>query len=146
QFRGENSAAVAPSSAAPPVEFSATKHLLWKQALPSGHSSPVVWGDRIFITSFDKDSQRLEVLCLDRKKGGIVWRRSAPPEKIERVHTVGSPATATPAVDGERVYAYFGSYGLLAFDLEGKQQWTVALPPPQTVFGSGTSPIIYGEL
>src|SRR5437867_13245362 len=59
QFRGENAAGVAAAGAAPPVEFGPAKRLLWKQAVPSGHSSPAVWGDRIFLTAFDKDSKRL---------------------------------------------------------------------------------------
>jgi outer membrane protein assembly factor BamB len=146
QFRGENSAGIAASGAAPPVEFGPAKHLLWKQAVPFGHSSPSVWGDRIFLTAFDKDSSRLELLCLDRKLGHILWRRPVAAEKIEKVHAVSSPATATPAVDGERVYAYFASYGLMAFQLDGKPAWTVPLPMPQTLFGSGASPVVAGEL
>ncbi len=145
QFRGENAAGLA-AGGAPPVEFGPSRRLLWKQAVPSGRSSPAIWGDRIFLTAFDKDSNRLELLCLDRTLGHILWRRAAAAEKIEKVHPVSSPATATPAVDGERVYAYFASYGLLAFHLDGKPAWTVPLPPPQTRFGSGTSPVVAGEL
>src|SRR5947209_5407068 len=74
QFRGPNASGVA-GNATPPVEFSASKNLLWKQALPSGHSSPVVWGDRIFLTAFDKSAKQLEVICLSRKDGAILWRR-----------------------------------------------------------------------
>ncbi len=145
QFRGENAAGLAAAGAAPPVEFGPAKRLLWKQAVGSGHSSPSVWGGRIFITTFDKDSNRLELLCLDRKLGQILWRRAAPAEKIEKVHAVSSPATATPAVDGERVYAYFASYGLLAFHLDGKPAWTMPLPTLPTRFGSGVSPVVAGE-
>src|SRR5438046_163518 len=62
QFRGPNSGGIAATDSAFPVEFGPGKRVLWKQALPAGHSSPVIWGDRIFLTAFDKDSSKLEVL------------------------------------------------------------------------------------
>src|SRR5258708_26801437 len=72
QFRGPNASGVASSSAAPPVEFgpsqpAAKQRLLWKQAIPPGHSSPSVWGERIFLTAFETQSQKLELICLSRK-------------------------------------------------------------------------------
>jgi outer membrane protein assembly factor BamB len=73
------------------------------------------------------------------------WSRIVPAEKIERVHPIGSPANATPATDGERIYVYFGSYGLLCYDFAGRLRWTVPLPIPKTRFGTGTSPIVAGE-
>jgi hypothetical protein len=123
QFRGPNSGGIAISDAAVPVEFGPAKRVLWKQGLPAGHSSPVIWGDR-----------------------DILWRRSVPVEKLEKSHVVSNPGSATPAVDGERVYVYFGSYGLIAFDLDGKQLWTVPLPLPKMTQSSGTSPVIAGDL
>jgi outer membrane protein assembly factor BamB len=146
QFRGPNAGGIAISDAAVPVEFGTAKRVLWKQGLPAGHSSPVIWGDRLFLTSFEKDGTKLEVLCLARKNGDILWRRSVPVEKLEKSHAVSNPASATPAVDGERVYVYFGSYGLIAFDLDGKQLWTVPLPLPKMTQSSGTSPVIAGDL
>ncbi len=146
QFRGPNSSGIAASGSAPPVEFGPSKRVLWKQALPAGHSSPVIWGDRIFLTAFDKDSSKLEVLCLARKNGDILWRRAIAAEKLEKSHPVSNPASATPAVDGERVYVYFGSYGLAAFDFDGKQLWSVPLPLPKMNQSSGTSPVVAGEL
>ncbi len=146
QFRGPNASGVAVSEAAAPFEFGPGKRVLWKQALPPGHSSPVLWGDRIFITGFDKDNSRLEILCLAARNGEILWKRTVTASQVEKVQAVSSPVTATPVVDGERVYAYFGSYGLIAFDFEGKQQWEVTLPMPETRFGSGTSPVLAGEL
>src|SRR2546427_352262 len=112
QFRGPNSSGVAASASPPPVEFGPAKRVLWKQALPAGHSSPAIWGDRIFLTAFDKDGAKLEVLCLARKNGDILWRRPIAAEKLEKSHAVSNPARATPAVAGERVYVHFGSYGL----------------------------------
>jgi outer membrane protein assembly factor BamB len=121
--------------------------MLWKTEVPSGHSSPSIWGNRIFLTTFDKETQILEVLALDRRNGKIVWRRSVPAEGLESVHDISSPATATVAVDGERVYAYFGSYGLVCFDLDGYRLWSVPLGVAHVIpYGSGTSPIVAGEL
>src|SRR5437764_12260208 len=99
QFRGPAGSAVAALNAAPPTEFGPSKKLLWKQALPSGHSSPVVWGDRIFVTSFDKDTKKFEVLCLAKKTGVILWRREVAAPSSEKVHEISSPVTATPVVD-----------------------------------------------
>jgi hypothetical protein len=124
-----------------PTQFGPSTNVLWKTPLPSGYSSPCLWGDRIFLTGFDKDQQRLETLCLDRGTGHILWRKAAPAAKIEVVHKVSSPATATPATDGQRVYSYFGSYGLLCYDFDGKELWTLPLPMPMTSFGTGTSPV-----
>jgi outer membrane protein assembly factor BamB len=146
QFRGPNASGVTASDAPLPVEFGPARRVLWKQALPPGHSSPVIWGDRIFLTAFDKESSKLEVLCLARKNGSILWRRPLAVEKLEKVHVVSNPASATPAVDGESVYVYFGSLGLLAFDLEGKQRWSLPLPLPKMTQSSGTSPVVAGEL
>jgi outer membrane protein assembly factor BamB len=144
QFRGPNSSGVAAASSAPPVEFG-KQHLLWKQAVPEGHSSPAVWGERIFLTAFDPASQKLELLCLSSKAGAILWRHGATAEQIEHTHEVSNPATATPAVDAERVYAYFGSYGLMAFNHAGEAAWSLPLPMPRTSHGSGASPILVGN-
>src|SRR5262245_25547839 len=99
QFRGPNSSGIAASDSALPIEFGPNRRVLWKQPLPPGHSSPALWGDRIFLTSFDKKTSKLEVLCLARKNGDILWRRPIAAEKIEKTHAVSNPANATPAVD-----------------------------------------------
>lgn len=146
QFRGPNAGGVAASSANPPVEFSPSKHMLWKQPLPVGHSSPAIAGDRIFLTAFTPESKKLELICLSTKTGAILWRHAAPPSPIEETHVVSNPATATPALDDQRVYAYFSSFGLMTFDYSGESKWTLPLPMPKTHHGSGASPILAGDL
>jgi len=151
QFRGPNASGVASADAAPPVEFGPSQptgkqHLLWKQAIPSGHSSPSVWGEHIYLAAFDPQSHQLELICLGRKTGAILWRHGAPAEQVEKTHVVSNPATATPAVDAERVYAYFGSFGLMAFNHAGDNAWSLPLPMPRTAHGSGASPILAGDL
>src|SRR5580692_933955 len=76
QYRGPGGSGVAADADDPPIEFGPAKHVLWKTALPSGHSSPSIWGGRIFLTTFDKESGKLEVLALDRRDGKILWRRT----------------------------------------------------------------------
>jgi outer membrane protein assembly factor BamB len=146
QFRGPNGSGVAAGDARPPVEFGPTKRMLWRQPVPLGHSSPVVWGKRIFVLAFDQPTKKLELICLAADTGAILWRREAPASQIEQTHTVSNPATASPLVDPERVYAYFGSYGLMAFDHSGEPQWNLPLAMPKTRHGSGASPILANDL
>ncbi|MHC4426159.1 MAG: outer membrane protein assembly factor BamB family protein, partial [Planctomycetota bacterium] len=146
QFRGPNSSGLAAEGQNPPVEFGPEQNVVWKTPVPRGHSSPCIWGDHIFLTGFDKEKKELQVFCIDRSSGNIRWSRIVPAKQIEWVHPVSNPATATPATDGERVYVYFGSFGLVSYDFEGKQQWVVPLPIPEIAYGSGTSPIVLGGL
>ncbi len=146
QFRGPNSSGIAAADAAPPVEFGPSKRLLWKRPLPVGHSSPAVWGDRVFVTTFDTAATKLELICLAADTGAILWRRAAAAPQIEETHVVSNPATASPAADAERVYAYFSSYGLMAFNHAGEMQWDLPLAMPKTHHGSGASPVLAGDL
>jgi outer membrane protein assembly factor BamB len=142
QFRGPDGLGVAPDGMKLPTEFGPAGHVVWKADLPPGLSSPCVWGERIFLTGFDRAGKRLETLCLDRGTGTILWRRPAPAKQIERVQKVNSPAAPTPATDGRRVYVYFGSFGLLCYDLDGNEVWQRPLPTPATRYGTATSPVV----
>jgi outer membrane protein assembly factor BamB len=141
QFRGPGGLGIAAGKAKLPLQFNTIKNVQWKTPLPAGLSSPCVWGDRIFLTGFDGKA-KLETLGLDRRTGKVLWRKTAPAKRIERVQAASSPASATPAADAERVYSYFGSYGLLCYDHDGKELWKLPLPVPKTRFGSGTSPVV----
>ena len=144
QFRGPNSSGL--GGGRPPVHFGSNQNVLWKTPVGPGISSPSVWGDRIFLTEFDRPSKQFTTMCLDRRSGKVLWRRSVTAAEIEKVHELTSPATATPAVDGERVYVYFGSYGIVCYDLKGNQVWERRLPNPENPYGAVASPIIAGEL
>lgn len=141
QFRGPGGLGVA-ESGNPPIQFGPDSNVLWKVPLPSGNSSPCIWGDRIFLTAFDKS--KLETICLRRSDGAVLWRQTAPATNFEPTHTLGNPATPTPATDGKSVYVYFGSFGLLAYDFDGKEQWRMPIKTPVVEFGTSASPILAG--
>lgn len=146
QFRGPGGQGAATDGAKLPAEFGPTKNVLWKTPLPLGHSSPCIWDDRIFLTAADANDRRLITICLDRKTGDVLWERSVTVEKLEQLHQLNCPASSTPATDGRAVYVYFGSYGLLAYDFDGNEQWKKPLAPVPGFFGSGTSPVVAGGL
>ena len=110
--------------------------------MPPGLSSPCVWGNRIFLTAHE--AGKLSTLCLDRRNGRILWSKLAPKDNVEEVHKASNPASASPATDGKRVYVYFASFGLIAYDFNGREQWQKPLPVPFVVNGSGTSPALLG--
>ena len=123
QFRGPNSSGHADKNCKPPVEFGTDNNLLWKVELPEGHSSPCIWGNDIFLTGFIKDKSELQTICVDRNSGDIKWRQSVLPDSIQKYHSISNAAVATPTTDGERVYVYFGSYGLLCYNFKGNLVW-----------------------
>jgi outer membrane protein assembly factor BamB len=144
QFRGPQCSGLGEGK--PPVQFGPAQNVLWKTAVGSGLSSPAVWEGRIFLTEFDRAAKQLATLCLDRRTGKVLWRRPVAAPEIEKVHEIGNPATPTPVTDGQRVYVYFGSYGLVAYDLNGKQIWERQLPMAGNPYGAATSPILAGDL
>jgi FOG: WD40-like repeat len=168
QFRGPESSGVAEDVRLPDA-WSTTRNVAWKADIPgTGWSSPVVWGDRIFLTSVisaDKqeapkkglyfggnrltpppDEHRWMVYCLDFKTGKILWEREvhrgAP--KSSR-HLKNSYASETPVTDGERVYAYFGNIGVFCFDMNGRPLWSQNYGPFNMRYGWGTaaSPVLH---
>ena len=118
----------------------------WKTELASGHSTPVISGERIFLTSYDASSNELATLALDQRTGKLLWKQAAPALKIESVHRVGSPAAATAASDGRHIYVFFGSYGVLCYDLEGRKIWEHRLGPFQDEFGAASSPVLLDDM
>ena len=147
QFRGVNGAGVAAADAKPPAKFGPQENVLWQVGVPWSPSSPCVWGDRIFLTTFD--AGKLEVRAYDRGNGAWLWTRSLQPEGLEEHHGQdGSPAASTPATDGRRVVSYFGSFGLVCHDFAGRELWRKPLSRALSggKYGSGTSPVICDDL
>jgi outer membrane protein assembly factor BamB len=181
QFRGPAGNGVA-VEAKHPEKWSADEHLAWKTKIPGvGWSQPIVWGDKVFVTTAVAENQkrpnpndwspgegagilaaffgsnrkpptidyRWQVLCLDKASGNVLWEQTAHSGKPRvPIHINNTYATETPATDGERLIAYFGMIGLFCYDLEGKLVWSKDFGsfPMQMDWGSGSSPVIEGEL
>jgi outer membrane protein assembly factor BamB len=175
QWRGPFFNGVAKSSA--PVEFSDTKNIKWKVAIPGqGFSTPVIWGDRIFLTTAVPtgkvtkpappeqarpldwsgaagagEEHKFVVMCLEKKTGKTLWERVA---KVATPHEgyhseYGSFASNSPATDGRYLYASFGSRGIYCYDLDGKLIWEKDLGVRMKIrgqFGEGAAPALHGDL
>src|SRR5262249_34384782 len=125
QFRGPGGSGVAEGQK-PPVEFGPGKNVKGKGKAPPGLASPNVAGDKLVITAYEDG--KLFTVAFDRASGKEAWRAEAPAETIERYHkSESSPASSTPATDGERIVSYFGSCGLFCYDLSGKELWKYPL-------------------
>jgi len=131
----------------PPLYWSLNAGVAWKTELPgSGNSSPVVWGERVFLTAATDAGTNRHVICLDRNNGKFLWKRDLPATRTPETHVKNGYASATAATDGERVYAFFDSPGLVALDLDGKPLWTRDLGPFKNSYNVASSPILCGDL
>ncbi|MEP7274387.1 MAG: PQQ-binding-like beta-propeller repeat protein [Acidobacteriota bacterium] len=147
QFRGPNGTGVSATTGLP-TEFGPTKNVVWKTALPPGHSSPVLTRDRIFVTaasSKDKATFKQLVICLDRQTGKILWQREVPRTRAGRLENVNGPASPTPVTDGSNVYAFFQEFGLVSYDGAGKERWKLPLGPFNMFYGFGASLILVDD-
>jgi outer membrane protein assembly factor BamB len=170
QWRGPLGTGVAPRGD-PPVAWSEDSNVRWKIALPGkGHSTPIVWGDRLFVTAAVaygdalapgdrtapgahhnlRPSHRQEfiVLAIDRHDGALLWQRKVRSEQPhEGTHETGSWASNSPVTDGERLCASFGSRGLYCLDMDGELLWQADLGDMQTLHGhgEGSSPALHGD-
>jgi outer membrane protein assembly factor BamB len=174
QWRGPGSQGIS-TEAALATEWSPTRNIAWKTELPAGHSSPIIWGDRIFLTSAVEgdvvsgakavghtvDGQvwvhpdsvaadrkhTLKVLALDAKTGKVLWDRTAYEGTVyDARHRKSSFAGPTAVTDGTMVYAYFGPEGLYAYDFSGQLAWKVVERFKTLGLGTGTSPILHQNL
>jgi outer membrane protein assembly factor BamB len=129
-----------------PDSWSETENVRWKVEVPGrGHSSPIVWADRIFVTTA-YGGERRTVLCFRRENGELLWEAEAPPpDTVEHLWSKNSYATATPVTDGERVYALFGNAGLIAVDFDGNRLWHYSFGATSNYHGPGGSPLLYKD-
>ena len=142
RFRGPNGSGVA-ETAGLPEKFGPGSNVIWKTALPLGHSSPVLDGDRIFVTAVDHDA--LFTFCLSRGTGRILWRRECSRSRAERLDKLNTAASPTAATDGKNVYVFFGDFGLISYGFDGSDRWRLPLGPFRNVYGMGGSPIVVGD-
>lgn len=176
QWRGPDGAGVSTERNLP-VEWSATKNVAWKTSIPGrGHSSPIVWGNRVFLTTdiegpviqgasavthirggqvyrhpdaMSGDRRHtMKVLCLDRDSGRILWERLAYEGTVyDDRHRKGAYASCTPVTDGRYVYAWFEAEGLYCYDFAGKLIWQTSLGKIARMgLGHGVSPVLYQNL
>ncbi len=143
QFRGINCSGRAAVGPALPTDVGPETNVVWKTALPPGHSSPIVVGDRLYLTA--EREKTLLTIALDPGSGKVVWQAEAPSTTLEKVHKIGSHAQSTPAADGDCVVSFFGSCGLFCYDRAGKQLWHQPMGPFKNDFGAGSSPILAGD-
>ena len=170
QWRGPLATGAAPK-ADPPVEWSETKNIRWKTKLPGlGHSSPVVWGSLVFVTTAEMTGAKkpftgvtpdgahnnmnplfdhqFAVMAIDRETGAVVWRRTvATRQPHESTHESATWASNSPVTDGEHVLSFFGSNGLYCLDTGGRLLWSRDLGDMQVKHGhgEGASPLLHGE-
>lgn len=127
-----------------PDTWSATENVAWKKPVPGrGNSSPIVWGDRIFLTTAHEGGRRVSLIAFRRSDGTQLWETFAPDGRTGRVHYKNGHASATPSTDGTLVYASFGSRGLAAFDFGGKLVWHKDLGDVDNYHGAAGSPLLY---
>ena len=151
-----------------PTKWSSTDNIAWRIAIPGeGHSSPIVWGDKVFLTSSLTEKNRRILLCLDRLSGQTVWQRDVVQSPPETIHRLNSRASGTPATDGRQVYVTFmraegnkviapnvGSERLItpgkiivaAYDLDGNEKWKTNVGDFVSAHGFNTCPVLFEDL
>ena len=175
QWRGPDGIGIA-LHGDPPVEWDESKNVRWKIDIPgSGHATPVIWGDRIFVQTAIETDERIQpkaedaapargrrgppardtssvlkfvVLCINRQDGQILWQRTVCQERPHQgTHATGTWASNSPVTDGRHVYAYFGSRGLYCLDMQGNPKWEKDFGAMNIKmrFGEGSSPALHGD-
>ncbi|HXE55306.1 MAG TPA: PQQ-binding-like beta-propeller repeat protein [Tepidisphaeraceae bacterium] len=130
-----------------PIHWSATENVRWKAAVPGkGHSSPVVWDDRIFLTTCIEDTQQRMLLCYSRTDGKLLWQREVLRAALEQKHVLNSYASATPATDGKHVWVAFFEQPrieLVCYDMDGNEIWRRSPGEFHSIHGFCSSPVLY---
>jgi outer membrane protein assembly factor BamB len=159
-FRGPHSSGISTEKDLP-AKWSDKENLVWKIDVPGpGSSSPVVWGDRVFVTCYtgygipgkdpgDQEELHRHLLCVDRKVGKVLWDKDVkaklPEPKYASFMANHGYASSTPATDGERVYVFYGKTGVFAYNFAGKELWQADVGEKDFYWGTGSSPMLYKE-
>jgi len=130
-----------------PLKWSTNENVRWRVPLPErANSSPIVWRDRVFVAQAVGGENRRTLMCFDRKDGKLLWQSGVTYTEREQTQRENPYCSATPATDGERVIASFGSAGLYCYDFAGKELWHRDFGKMNHSFGNGSSPVIVGDL
>ena len=147
QFRGPTGQGLV-VDASFPLRWTADENVVWKKNLPGlGNSSPIVWGQKLVLSTAAADGKKRSLSCYSTETGDLFWQYAAPApiEPVEKLNGKNSYATSTPVTDGERVIGFFGNSGMVCCDFDGKEIWKKNLGAFVTSFGPGSSPLIYGD-
>lgn len=147
-----------------PLTWDAKTNVRWKVKLPDqGSSTPIIWGDRVFMTQASEKSlwpakggkggqggpaiaRKRSLWCLDRKDGSVLWQKDVIYEEKESTHPTNPYCSASPVTDGERIVVCHGSAGMFCYDFTGKELWKVELGKLEHDWGNASSPILHGDL
>ena len=139
-WRGPNASGVSDERDLP-VTWSQTENIRWKTPLAGpGNSTPVVWGDRVFLTQAIDGGRRRAIVAIDRADGKTLWQHEVACGVEETSHPDNPPCSGSAATDGTAVYAHLASAGVVACDFDGKELWRRDLGPVLHKWGNGTSP------
>jgi outer membrane protein assembly factor BamB len=146
-WRGPNLDNHAPARQQPPLRWAVKEGVLWRIELPGkGHATPCIYGERVFLSAGDAQEKVVWLLCYDRPTGRKLWQSEVYRGSLPEIHADNSPASATPACDGERVFVPYQTdeaVFLAALDLDGKVLWRKPAGPYKSVQGYSASPAIY---
>ncbi len=146
-WRGAGGTGVAAAEEDPPTHWTTEFGVKWKAPLPGpGNSSPIVIGERIFLTQFSPESRERLLLCFDASDGKELWRHAEVADVDEWTHPSNPLCAASPVSNGSVVLCFFGQPGLFCFDLDGKVLWNKSWGTPQHLFGGGPSPVLVNDI
>ncbi len=130
-----------------PTEWGPEKNVKWRVELPErGNSTPVAWGDRVFVTQAVDAKNWRGIFCFDAETGKKLWEKGLTYEKEERSHKDNPYCSASPATDGSSVFVSYGSAGFVSYDMDGNELWKRDFGAIDHTWGNSTSPVIYGDL
>ena len=130
-----------------PTKWSATENVRWKIDLPdAGNSTPIVWGDKVFLTQATDKGKKRALYCLDRKDGSKVWEKTVTFDGKETIHATNTYCAGSPATDGTHVVVSYGSAGTYCYDFAGKELWKKDFGPCDHIWGSSSSPVLHNGL
>jgi len=133
-----------------PIRWSQTENVLWKTPIPGkGHSSPIAWGDRLFVTTADRDRKERILLCLGRQDGKVLWQKVVLVAPLEQINSLNSYASSTPVTDGQHVWVPFQDRETMlvaCYDFEGKQVWARNVGRFKAMHGFCSSPVLHKDM